>query len=190
MLCTAAMFLAKSLGLKIRVLLVNIFATELCIWFSVSVLHLGYPRCYLSRDCDDTSCRLVIGLFVASALQKYSSVALYAITVYYFIRGKTDLLRWQIIVYYIAGSWAIAVILGTDVAFCDPAQTFVPFTLVTLGVLVFVCVIIAFSTLTFHHYRKNLPRDNPVLKKSIARTLLSPPSSLLPISSFPLSPPS
>ena len=187
LLCTAATLLAQSLSLKIRVLLVNIFSAELCIWVSVSILYLGYPGRYLSRSSDDTSCRLVISLFVISALQKYSSVALYAITVYYFVRGRTNLLRWCLIVTYIACSWIVAVALGilpffdvfssydADVAFCDGVQTrltFMPFALVTLGALLFVCVIIIFSALTFHHYRKNLPRDNPVLKRSITRTLL------------------
>lgn len=185
-LCIAALLLEKSLDKKIRVVLINIFAAELCVWASDSILYLGYMGRFYSQD--DYSCRFTSCFFIISTLQRYTSIALYGLVAYLLIRDSVHALRWQVIVLYIACSWIVAIFLGAIPFFRTFASynedaippcyssvmalNSVPFYITSIEVFVCLCFIVIFGTLAYCYTRKIYTDDAENVKKSISRVLL------------------
>lgn len=188
LLCIMALFLARVINLKIRMLLINILAVEFLVWFAGAFFFLGYPKRDSSRSL--TSCRFINSLYIITGLQKYAAVSLFATVVYYFIKDGVDRIKWYFIVPVIAGSWGVSIGLGVmpyfepfwsysmdnvDFPFCDNTQAplgIAIFAPLTVGVLVCIVVITVFGVLTFCFIKKNTLQNSVDVKRSIAKTLL------------------
>ena len=170
-----------------RVLLINILAVEICEWLAFSVLFLGFPAREGRQNDGDFSCEASTSLFIASSLQRYSATALYAIMVYFFIKYGTSKMKWSTILPYIAVSWVTSAIIGsltfsrqfahlTTNGFCDDsadAPLGAIFTaLIAIQLVVFLCIAIVFSILTFCYMKKNTLSGNVEVKRAVAKSLL------------------
>ena len=187
-LCIAALFLAKSINLQLRTLLINVFAVDLLIWIGYAIQYLGYPERVLSQSL--VSCRLFTSVFIIIGQQGYMSRALYAVMVYFFIKDGVDPTKWRVIVPYIAISWVISISLGIlaffdlflgyrdgiDSAFCNDSINLPPalalLITVAAAVLLSIAVIIIFSVLTLHYVKKNTLQGNVEVKRAVAKILL------------------
>ena len=102
-LCVAALLIAKEINWQMRVILINIFAADVCYWLATAVQCLGFPvRARLKPD-EMLSCAVFFSLIIAS-LTKFTAVALYATMVYFFIKYGVSKLKWIAIIVYIACS--------------------------------------------------------------------------------------
>ena len=185
-LCVLALFLAEGLIWQMKVLLINLFAAEVCNWLGRSLLLVGFPV-WASLELEvDPACSVAISLFIVSTLQKMTATTLYAIMVYMFIKYNVKKLKWQVIVTYIAISWVVS--LGMSIipyfpefglfnnnGFCDidSESVLLNSSAPVILVLVFICVIIitTFTILTYCYTKKNTLEGSVEVKKAIARNL-------------------
>ena len=187
-LCIAALCLAKSINLQTRTLLINIFVVDLLAWVLSANQFLGYPGRVFSKSF--ISCHVVSSLSVIIGMQAYTSPALYAIMVYFFVKDGVDPTKWRIIIPYIVVSWAISITLGIlayfdlflgyrggiDSAFCDdilnlPPSLAILIPVAAAGLLSF-GVIISFSMLVRRYIKRNALQGNVQVKRSVAKILL------------------
>lgn len=78
LLHSGTIFFTQTIVWKMRALLINLYTAEVINWLAGSVLFSGYPiRAYQRQD----SCSVVFSLGTISAAQKFSAVALYAVSV-------------------------------------------------------------------------------------------------------------
>ena len=110
LLCIVALVFAGKLNKKIRILLINIFAAEICNSLCYSVLYLGWPIVHLYNE--NNLCKVSLSLYLVSAVQKFTSGGIYAINVYIFIKHGEKKLKWSVITPYIIVSWILAVAAG------------------------------------------------------------------------------
>ena len=187
-LCIAALFLAKSINLQLRTLLINVFAVDLLTWISNAIQFLGYPERVLSQSL--VSCRVAVSVFIVIGVQGYTSRALYAVMVYFFIKDGVDPKKWRVIVPYIAISWAISIAVGIlgffdlffsfrdgiDSVFCYYSVNLPPSLAALIPavtvVLLSIAVIIIFSVLTLRYIKRNTLQGNVEVKRSVAKILL------------------
>ena len=67
LLCMVALLFAKSINWPIRIVLINIYAAEICFWLGVTVLLLGFPvRARLNVE-EKFSCSVGFALFITSS---------------------------------------------------------------------------------------------------------------------------
>ena len=89
-LCVLALLLARDLVWQVKMLLINIFAVEICSWLGQAILFVGFPvRQSLELEADP-ACGVAVSLFIVTALQKMSATAIYAIMVYVFSQLRCE----------------------------------------------------------------------------------------------------
>lgn len=184
LLCVVALLFADSINWKIRVLIINTLAGEICLWLALTILFLGYPARQLVQN--DFSCKLLLSMLFVTAMQKFMSTAFYAIAVYTFIKNGLGHLKWYLIIPYITISWMVSIAISSlayvngfssfsdDVAFCDVSRaplSIVPIATIQLIALIFLCIIIVFSLLTYCFVKKNTLEDNVDVKKAVSKIL-------------------
>ena len=170
LLCVLALILAESINKKIQVLLINIFVPDVCTWLATSVLLLGYPVRATMQTEGDLSCSFYTSFILVGAVQRYSSVAIFAMAVYFFVKNGAQKLRLHYITLYITLSWAMAFAVGLMPyfssygvsmvsGFCNRNET-TPFfkgyitILVTIKMLLLL-FIFWFSGWTYYYRKKN-----------------------------------
>lgn len=189
--CVVSLFLAYSINWPLRIALINIFAGEICYWFSVTVQYLGFPARALSLTGADFSCRIVLSLFLLSASQRYIAIALYAIMVYIFLRYGVRKFKLRAIMFYIAASWIYVSLLASlpyipgfeDVVlehgFCGSEDLEFSGLLFTIPAvfssavdILFLCLIVIFGVLSFCYVKKNTLESNVEIKRAITKNLV------------------
>lgn len=187
-LCVLALFLAKDIIWHMRVLLINIFAADICVWIGISVLFLGLPVRVSNPNYDgDFSCNVFMSCAIISTIQKFSSITLYAIMVYIFIKRGVKHLKWYPIILYFVVSWIFAFLVGIlpyfdlfglfkNNGFCyiDPEALFFKLCAgLTVAIcVIMLCIIILFGILTFIYIKKNTLEENEEIKKAVAKNLI------------------
>lgn len=63
-LCIVALFLVKEIDWKMRALLINIFAAEICTWLALMVFFLGFPSRASDMLAVDFSCHVAVSLLI------------------------------------------------------------------------------------------------------------------------------
>jgi hypothetical protein len=185
LVCVLGLIFAGGINRKIRVLLINLILPDVCIWVGVSALLLGYPTRQVGGDF---SCRLFMTSISIGVSQKYSTIALFAIIVYIFLKYGIKKLKWRSIALPVVLSWTTATAFGmmpffnifgiseTD-GLCDrevtsPFHMFIISLRVGKSVLLF--VIIAFTVLSYRQTKKmSLNGSVGVEKAMIMKYLLS-----------------
>ena len=183
-LCVLALFFARGINWPIKTLLINIFASEICVWVGISVLFLGFPG--RMRTDEAISCSVSFSAVITGSLLRFSGIALYAIMVYIFLKYGSEKLKWFVIIPYLVASWLVSFAISLvpfigdsrfeDNGFCDVNQDSIWFkvsvSLVYGGVVILFVIIIIFSLLTFFFAKKNSLQDNTEIKKAVAKNLL------------------
>ena len=103
-LCVLALVFAKEINSKIHLLLINIFAVEICKWISYTLFYLGLPIRLLYQD--SVTCKLFVS-FSFIAAQIFVAVAFYAIHVYIFIKYGEKKLKWTVVIPLLIVSWTV-----------------------------------------------------------------------------------
>ena len=148
-----------------------------------SFYYIGYP--IRAKTANPVSCDIGLGVLVTGFLSNTSATALYAITVFLFIKYGPKKMKLYVLVTYIVTSWTVSAILGLVFAtsavggaissngFCvyDDESLPVGEAAVVLVLLVNLCLVTIFGVLTCC-VRKNVSRGNTDTKRAITKVLL------------------
>ena len=186
LLCVVALALATAINLKVKVLLMNIFAVEVCSWLRYTVFYLGFPARILQLP-GDYSCHVFYSLFTTVLQQKFTATAFYAIMVFVFIKYGEKKLKWRVIIPMITLSWIVTIATSgtlpyasdyghqTINGFCilNPSSSaFIGFMSVIMAIVV-ICLIITaiFCILIFVYIKKNIIEENAEVKKAVSKVV-------------------
>ena len=189
LLCVVALFFASSIKWQMRVILINIFAADICTWLGLTVLYLGFPLRASVQMGGEWSCNVAISLFIVGQQQKFAITALYAVMVYVFVKYGPCKLKWYAIVPYIGITWMVAIAISifpitnesslNNNGFCKtkghvPSSLgFVVTVLFVVGEnLVLLIATIVFSLLTYCFLKKSALQEDVEMKKAVAKILL------------------
>ena len=185
LLCVLALAFAEEINKKIRVLLINIFAAEICNWLSYSVFYLGWSV-RLVYD-DDITCMFFISCFAVAAAQKFTAGGVYAVNIYIFIKYGEKKLKWFVVIPFIIISWVFAALSMGIIPYFDEFgavningfcttnpeavlfRVLVP-TLIVLS-LFFLSIQLICSILTIVYVKRNVLEGNKAVKKAVAKVL-------------------
>ena len=191
MLCVLvilALIFAKTINIKIRVLLINIFAAEILNWIGYAIFYLGWIV-RLNHN-ETTSCIMFYTFAVIFNIQKFTSGALYAVNIFLFIKYGEKKLKWYIIIPHIVLSWLIISVISILRAIFIPSNfvryingicsvpiyTSVLFTistsLTTSIAFILLVVQIIIIIITFVYIKKNTLTENAQIKKAVAKVLV------------------
>ena len=185
--CVVALISAGSMDLKLRILLVNVFAAEISSWLYRTGLFLGYPFLFRAMSRGNIVCSIGISIYAVGGVQKFTSSALYAFNIFLFIKHGLKKVKWCALVPCIIASWLVAIVLGSAtywpqsgtesvIGFCSVNFDTILFRAIVSVVLTLdaacVGVILIFSVLTFIYVKRNTLGDNAELMKSVANLLV------------------
>lgn len=186
LLCVVALLFAEEINWPMRVLIINILASEIVFWVAFSFLILGFvPRLYIT-DEGSISCRIAYSLAITSSLTKFSAVAFYAINVFIFIRYGLKMVKWSIIVPYVVISWTFSFAVSSlpflnhleilvNNGFCDGNPSSPVFGVIVATTLLVIVIMLAitlvFSLLTYCYVKKNVLEDNVEIKRAVSKNL-------------------
>ena len=192
-ICIMALLFSKGINYQMRVLLINIFIAHLSgILFPRTITHLGFPANII---VDDLVCKIFFDLVFTGHMITLTSITLFSIMVYLFIKYGKDKLKWYVIIPSIALSWIISVLYGALI-FIDPKSVYLGegfctvdsrtimfiFFLICFWGTELVCssIMVIFSILTVYFIRRHTLHDttndtsqrNPKIKKAITKVLV------------------
>ena len=186
-LIIVGLLLAKDIKWQIKTTLINIFIAQFVTTVGTSFYYIGYP--IRAKTANPVSCDIGLGLLMTGFLSDVSATALYAITVFLFIKYGPKKMKWYVLVIYIAVSWTVYSIFGLLIAtragggaissngFCvydesvDDSLPLVGEAAVGLVLFVNVCLVTIFGILTCC-VRKNVSTENTDTKRAITKVLL------------------
>ena len=183
-LCAVALFFAKKMNNYIRFLLINIFAAEICKWFSYSIFYLAWPLRLLYQE--KISCKISFSLFVVVLMQTFMAGASYAINVYIFVKHGKKKLKWYVVVPFAVVSWTLTVLVAalpyidelgvfTVNGFCTVDANTIAYKVFVgaIGALAlsFITVQLICSMLTCIFVKRNTLEENTDVKKAITKVL-------------------
>ena len=184
MLCALALIFTKGINKMIRLVLVNIFAAEICKWIAYTVFYLGWPIRLLYQE--DISCKLFFSLLVVASMQPFMAFATYAINVYVFIKYGEKKLKWYVVIPLVTISWVVSITFAVGPYF-DELEVFNingfctsnPNAILLKGyisatvtlALLFMTIQLICSILTVVYIKRNTLEENTVIKKAIAKVL-------------------
>ena len=108
--CILALLLAKGIGWKMRVILINILIPDIITSLASSVSYLGYPLRVYSTTLD--SCRVFISLYLTASYDSTFVGPFFAVSIYIFVKYDMKRLKWWIILSYIISSSVLSTTLG------------------------------------------------------------------------------
>ena len=182
-LCVLALVFAKEINSKIRLLLINIFAVEICKWISYTLFYLGLPIRLLYQD--SVTCKLFVS-FSFIAAQIFVAVAFYAIHVYIFIKYGEKKLKWTVVIPLLIVSWTVhiaaAIVPSFDEfgsmnnnGFCTSNPDSILYKCFISAIagleLLFLSIQLICSILTIVYIRRNTLEGNTNVKKAVAKVL-------------------
>ena len=180
-LCVVAILLAKDINWPMRVLLLNIFAGEFSALAFKSLLFIGVDTKIITSDY---SCRVVYNVLYTSTCVESSSVVLYSVMVYIFVKYSQNRLKWNILISFIAISWTGSVLFGLltytngistilDGSTCMLRPSFSPlyFPIVVLVWLFEIAGCVVLVTFSFLTYCYNTLEEDNQIKKAITKSL-------------------
>ena len=185
--CIVALLMAKTIKLKMKVTIINIFAAETIASLGLAVLYIGYPIRVTGNDASAISCRIGAALIAIGFNADLLAIALYAVAVYIFMKYNIRKLKWYVIVTVITTSWVICFIMGVvvgstmdaavDNGFCVPSDQTVAtessafLAINALLMLGCVTVLITLVILILYHARQNIADGNTRTKRAITKIL-------------------
>ena len=104
--CVVALVTGEGMSKKFRLLLINIFAAEICSWLGFAVFYLRWLDRF--NYAKSELCKLFLSLDITSYIQKLTGSGVYAVAVCIFTKYGDAKLKWYIIIPYIVISWLLA----------------------------------------------------------------------------------
>ena len=184
-LCVLALLFANAINVSIRILLLNIFATELTQLLGPLVLFLGHPARVHDVESINYSCNFVFSAIFSGAFAKLPSTSLYAVVVYVYIKHGVKWLKWYVPPLFITLIWTISFVLGilpylnvfdvvSNRGTCRIlSSTSAPIIIsIAFGAVyaVSICFTVVFGILTFCYVKKNALSQ--AIDKAITKLLL------------------
>ena len=198
-ICVVALLASKSLHRKMRVILANIYVSEIIFSTGSIFLYLLYPI-RSSYNEGDITCSIDAIFLGVGTLSSLATVSLYAIATYVFVKYGPKKLNLRVVYAYITISWVVNILVvisllvtrsvevnseglqrNTD-GFCgfdfmDASTVLTTIYLLAAGIIalwVFVTLILisVFGLLTLCYVKKNTIKENKAIKKAIAKNLL------------------
>ena len=183
-----ALILAQTIHIKIRVLLINIFAAEILGWIVYAIFYLGW---IVRLNHNETiSCKMFYTTFLVAGVQKFTSGTLYTINIFLFIKYGEKKLKWYIVTPYIVLSWIIITIISVLLIIFLPPD-FVHYingicsvriyssillaisaSLVTIVAFTFLIIQIVMIIVTFVYIKKHALVENVQIKKAVTKVLV------------------
>ena len=183
-----ALILAQTIHIKIRVLLINIFAAEILGWIVYAIFYLGW---IVRLNHNETiSCKMFYTTFLVAGVQKFTSGTLYTINIFLFIKYGEKKLKWYIVTPYIVLSWIIITIISVLLTILLPPD-FVRYingicsvriyssilfaisaSLATILAFIFLIIQIVMIIVTFVYIKKHTLEGSVQLKKAVAKVLV------------------
>lgn len=187
LVCVLALIFTTITSAKIRILLMNMFAAEICHWFAYIVFYFGFSARLSNLMPGETSysCQFFYSALSVSRVQKFTAGAVYAAVVYNILKYGEDKLKWKVIAPLIIVSWVVVIVGCGSIPYTNLVMIAsnhgicrVAFTAVIDGVVAFFlfialtcsAVTIFFCILVSLHIKKNIPNTDDV-KKGIAKIL-------------------
>ena len=184
-----ALVLAKTINIKVRVLLINIFAAEILGWIVHAIFYLGWI--VRLHHNETISCKLLYATNLVANIQKLTSGTFYAIKIFIFIKYGEKKLKWYIITPYIVLSWLIITIISVPLTILLPCD-FVRYinggicsiriyksilfttsaSMITIVAITFLIIQIVMIIVTFMYIKKHTLEENVQIKKAVAKVLL------------------
>ena len=183
-----ALVLAKTINIKIRVLLINIFAVEIlgriiyAIYFLGWIVRLNYNEII--------SCKLFYIAYIVASVQKCTCGTLYAINIFLFIKYGEKKLKWSVIIPSIVLSWVMISIISIILVLVLPPDSvrysfgscylrivsspLIPTILVVLIAqsFVFMIIQIVMAIVTCVYIKKHTLEGNVQIKKAVTKVLV------------------
>ena len=182
-----ALVLAKTINIKIRVLLVNVFAVEILNWICYAIFYLGWI--VRLNYIETTSCKIFYTTYFMVSLLKWTSGTLYTIYIFLFIKYGENRLKWCAIIPCIAISWLVILIMsGLMGQFGTPGLTrnvngicsviifssplyMISTVMFSMLSLVFLILQIVMAIITFVYIKKHTLEGNVQIKKAVAKVV-------------------
>ena len=186
-----ALVLAKTINIKIRALLINVFAADILNWISNAIFFLDWI--VRLNYIETISCKLIYATYLMVSFLKCFSATLYAINIILFIKYGEKKLKWSVIIPSIVLSWVMISIISilvlplfppdivqylNGICFTIFLYTFYLVVNVLLSVLlsvvsfVFLIVQIIMAIITFVYIKKHTLEGNVQIKKAVAKVLV------------------
>ena len=207
-LVVVALILAKTINIKIRVILVNVFVVEILGRISYAIFSLGWIIRLNSSEF--VSCKISYTTYFMVSLLKWTSGTIYTIFIFFFIKYGEKKLKWYTIIPSIAISWIVILIMsGLIGQFGTPglghyasgictirifSSLVYPIITVLSGMisLVFLIIQIVMAIVTSVYIKKHTLEGNVQIKKAVAKILaylviasiFSFVNSIVPVVSF------
>ena len=186
-LCVLALIFTRKLNKKLKVLLINIFAAEICTLIRWTLAFLGFPLRFRTLAGVSWICIIDITLSIVGGQQKFTSSALYAVMIYVFIKHGERRLKWYVIVPYIAISWVVVTLVFglpnvgnffgiiNSNGFCasNPGAILLRATIPLAVLVTMICsgVVVVCCMLTGVYVKRNTLDGNVEVKKAVAKVL-------------------
>ena len=182
-----ALVLAKTINIKVRVILINVFAVNILGWISYAIFSVGWI--VRLNTTETMSCKISYTTYFMVALLKWTSGTIYTIYIYLFIKHGEKKLKWCSIIPCIGISWLVILILsGLIGQFGTPGLTSYASGICTIRILsspvypiitvlsaiislVFLIIQIAMAIVTAVYIKKHTLEGNVQIKKAVARIL-------------------
>ena len=188
-ICIVALLSAKEVKLQMRILLINILMAR----FSGRILppaivHLGAPANIIM---DVIVCKIFYALVFTGYFTGLTSITLFSIMVYLFIKYGDSKLKWYIIISCIILSWIVSIIFGAlvfidstavilgdrlDTCFLyEKSKILIPTASFILSAeVIFLTTMLVFCIVTVCFVRRRIQRDeesleNPQIMKAITK---------------------
>ena len=184
-ICSVAISFTYIINWQMRVVLVNIFITEVINWLGYTVDYLGFaPRALNENSL--FSCRIFVSLLITAGMQKFAAIAVYSIMVYIFLKYGIKKLKWYMIFLSLVITWAVSIAIGilpyfdqfelfNNNGFCRNLTTAVLYPIVIGGFLcsaiIGSCIIVFFSIISYRFSKKNTLEGNVDVKRAVAKNL-------------------
>ena len=183
LLCAVALIFTEGINNKIRLLLTNIFVSELSNWLSYTVFYLTWPLRLIYQDT--FTCKLFYSLTIVASTQGFMAAGLYATQVYTFTKHGQKKLKWRVVIPLEAVSWLVTFIIAalpyadqdiyTTNGFCahDPSKALFLIAAFSTGTIAvfFLGIQIVYGILTFVFIKRNTLEENTDVKKAVAKVL-------------------
>jgi hypothetical protein len=189
LLCVVALLLSRIIDTNIRVLLINIFATDLTTLLGNLVVFLSHPA-EVSKNMEDTSysCKFAFSAIFVAGVAMLPATCLYAVVVYIYVKYGMKKVKLYMIIPPIIVIWVVAFLFGvisyTNVfnafsnrGICDsdsiPLISTLSVIIISSTTVIFLSIQVVFGVLTFCYVKRNtLQEQNRDLLKAIVKLLL------------------
>ncbi len=104
-LCVLTIAGSNYLDGKVRAFLYNIFAIEICNWVAFAIFFVSFPVPSQENTDESTTCSIIISMFITATLQNISTVTVFTVMVFVYLKFGIPGLKQNVIMSCIGVSW-------------------------------------------------------------------------------------